>query len=247
MAVTKQRLPRGAKARAQVVNERLAVAIPTPVVELDFRNAWELLVATILAAQSTDKMINTITPDLFARWPTPAALADADPEEVEVVVKKSGFFRQKAKSIQTAARKLVADFGGEVPKNLDDLVSVPGVGRKTGNVVLGMAYGLATGVVVDTHVTRLVERLGLSSETDPEKIEADLMRLWPREQWVDAGHRVVLHGRYLCTARNPECGHCPLADVCPSALEAPSAAWEDLAQAEGERIPARAHPMRSDA
>lgn len=240
MAATKQRLPRGAKARAQVVNERLAAAIPEPIVELDFRSAWQLLVATILAAQSTDKMINTITPELFARWPEPRHLADADLEEVEVVVKKSGFFRQKAKAIVTAAKKLVSDFEGEVPTALDDLVTVPGVGRKTANVVIGSAYRIATGMVVDTHVTRLSSRLGLSSEDDPERIEADLCRLFAQDDWIDASHRLILHGRYLCTARSPDCAACPLADTCPSAEAEMSDAWPVLARAEGARIPPRA-------
>lgn len=239
MAVTKQRLPRGAKARAQVVNERLAVAIPEPIVELDFATAWQLLVATILAAQSTDKMINTITPELFARWPEPRHLAVADLDEVEVVVKSSGFFRQKAKAIVTAAQKLVADFDGAVPETLEDLVTVPGVGRKTANVVIGQAYRIATGIVVDTHVTRVSERLGLSAESDPEKIEADLCRLFPKADWIDAGHRMVLHGRYLCMARSPDCGACPLADVCPSTSEAMTGSWSERAAAEGRRIPTR--------
>lgn len=212
------RLPRGAKERAKVIDERLAAAIPHPIVELDFTSAWQLLVATILAAQSTDKMINTITPELFRRWPTPAELAAADLGEVEEVVKKSGFFRQKAKAIVRAAEIVARDFGGEVPTELDALVTVPGVGRKTANVVLGSAYRIASGFVVDTHVTRLAGRLGLSNETDPEKIEADLSRLFPRAHWIDAAHRLILHGRYTCKARSPECGACVLADVCPSAV-----------------------------
>ena len=212
------RLPRGAKERAKVIDERLAQAIPHPVVELDFTSAWQLLVATILAAQSTDKMINTITPELFRRWPTPADLAAADLADVEEVIKKSGFFRQKAKAIVRAAEIVAGAFGGEVPTELEQLVTVPGVGRKTANVVLGSAYRIASGFVVDTHVTRLAGRLGLSTETDPEKIEADLSRLFPRTSWIDAAHRLILHGRYTCKAKTPECGACVLADVCPSVV-----------------------------
>ncbi|MCC6621827.1 MAG: endonuclease III [Deltaproteobacteria bacterium] len=212
---TPQRLPRGAKQRAVIVDERLAETTPHPVVELDFTSAWQLLVATILAAQSTDKMINTITPVLFARWPTPADLAAADLAEVEEVVKSSGFFRQKAKTIVAAANKIVADFGGEVPTDIDALVTVPGVGRKTANVVLGAAYRIASGVVVDTHVTRVAARLGLTKEVDPERIEADLMKVFPRDRWIDVSHRLILHGRYVCRARSPDCDACALADACP--------------------------------
>jgi endonuclease-3 len=212
----KRRLPRGARERAPIINQRLAEATPRPVVELDFSSAWELLVATVLAAQSTDKMINTITPVLFGRWPTPAALAAAELADVEEVVKSSGFFRQKAKTIVLAAQKITSDFGGEVPTEIDLLVTLPGVGRKTANVVLGAAYRIASGIVVDTHVTRVAARLGLTTATDPEEIEADLCKLLPRADWIDVSHRLVLHGRYVCKARKPECGACPLADVCPS-------------------------------
>jgi len=214
--VTKRRLPRGAKERAPLIDLRLAERTPHPVVELDFANAWQLLVATILAAQSTDKMINTITPVLLSRWPGPRELAAADLADVEEVVKSSGFFRQKAKTIVAAAAKIVQDFGGEVPTEIEALVSVPGVGRKTANVVLGSAYRIASGVVVDTHVTRLAGRMGLSAETDPELIEVDLMKLLPRDRWIDASHRLILHGRYVCTAKSPDCGACVVADLCPS-------------------------------
>ena len=181
------------KQRAKVIEAQLAQARPNPIVELDFTNAWELLVATILSAQSTDKMINTITPALFARWPGPHELAKADLGEVEEVVKSSGFFRQKAKTIVNAA-KAIAAMGGEVPTELDALVTVPGVGRKTANVVLGSAYRIASGMVVDTHVTRVAGRLGLTTETDAEAIEADLCKLFPRSSWIDTSHRLVLHG-----------------------------------------------------
>jgi len=216
MANAKTRLPRGAKVRAAVIDERLAEARPDPVVELDFESGYQLLIATILAAQSTDKMINTITPVLFSRWPTPAALSRAELADVEEVIKSSGFFRQKAKTIVAAADKLVRDFGGDIPLDIDDLVTVPGVGRKTANVVLGAAFRVPSGVVVDTHVTRVSGKLGLTTEADPEKIEADLMKLFPRDHWIDVSHRLILHGRYVCKARKPDCGACVLADLCPS-------------------------------
>lgn len=207
---------KGKKQRAKVVEERLADARPNPVVELDFKSAWELLVATILAAQSTDKMINTITPVLFARWVGPRELAEAELGEVEEVVKSSGFYRNKAKAIVNAAKAIVA-MGGEVPTEIERLVTVPGVGRKTANVVLGSAYRIASGMVVDTHVTRVAARLGLTKETDAEKIEDDLCKLFPRSSWIDTSHRLVLHGRYVCKAKKPDCSGCVLADVCPSA------------------------------
>jgi len=220
MARAPTRSPRGAKARATTIDERLAASIPHPVVELDFTSAWQLLVATILAAQSTDKMINTITPELFRRWPEPRDLARADLADVEEVVKSSGFFRQKAKTIVAAAKKIDDDFGGEVPTEIDDLVKVPGVGRKTANVVLGSAYRIASGIVVDTHVTRLAGRLDLSRATDPVDIEQDLMKVFPRTSWIDVSHRLILHGRYVCKAKSPDCGGCVLADICPSAVTA---------------------------
>jgi endonuclease III len=218
MATTSTRLPRGAKTRAAEIDRRLAASIPHPVVELDHTSAWQLLVATILAAQSSDKMINSITPALFSRWPGPRDLAAADLAAVEEVIKSSGFFRQKARTIVAAAHKIATDFGGEVPSDIDLLVTVPGVGRKTANVVLGAAYRIASGIVVDTHVTRLAERLDLSRATDPVTIEQDLMRLFSRSSWIDISHRLVLHGRYVCKARSPDCAHCALAaDLCPSA------------------------------
>ena len=214
------RLPRGAKQRAAEIDARLAVTIPNPVVELDHTSAWQLLVATVLAAQSSDKMINTITPELFRRWPEPRDLARAELADVEEVVKSSGFFRQKSKTIVAAAAKIDNDFGGEVPTEIEALLTVPGVGRKTANVVLGAAYRIASGMVVDTHVTRLAARLGLSSETDPERIEVDLMKAFPRPSWIDVSHRLILHGRYVCRARSPDCPSCTLAHICPSAVTA---------------------------
>jgi endonuclease III len=210
---------------AKKVRERLAKAIPTPKVELDFADAWQLLVATMLAAQSTDKMINKLTPELFRRWPTPAALAAAPQETVETVVRSSGYFRQKARAIREASQALVAQFGGVVPKKIEQLVTLPGVARKTANVVLGSAYGVASGMVVDTHVTRLSARLGFTTSTDPVQIERDLCELFNRRSWIDMSHRLILHGRYVCVARNPRCGQCPLNEVCPSAAEEPAGPW----------------------
>jgi endonuclease III len=202
--------------RAREVRRRLEEAMPAPRVELDFADAWQLLVATILSAQSTDKNVNRVTPELFARYPTPQALADAPQEAVEEVVKSTGFYRNKAKAIRAASRALVDEHGGEVPRTMDEMLELPGVARKTANVVLGSAYGIATGMVVDTHAGRVAKRLELTEHTDPKKVERDLCELFPQESWIDMGHRLVLHGRYVCTARNPACPSCLVADVCPS-------------------------------
>jgi endonuclease-3 len=195
----------------------LAERWPDAYVELDHENAYQLLVATILAAQSTDKMINTITPALFAKYPDPYALAAADPLEVEPLIFKSGFYRNKAKAIVGMARALVERHGGKVPETIAELVELPGVARKTANVVLGNALGKAEGVVVDTHVTRLSQRLGLTHETDPVKIEQDLVALLPREEWTTFSNRLIWHGRRICDAKKPDHDHCLLAPICPSA------------------------------
>ncbi|HVV87258.1 MAG TPA: endonuclease III [Kofleriaceae bacterium] len=207
----------GEPARVAAMIERLAATWPDAVVELDHRNAFELLCATILAAQSTDKMINTISPALFARYPDAASLAAAEPEELERLVHKSGFFRQKAKNLRAMAQALVERHGGEVPRTMEELTALPGVARKTANVILGSAHGIDAGVVVDTHVTRLSARLGLTRETDPVKIERDLMAVLPQDQWTSFAHRLIWHGRRVCHARAPDCGHCALAPLCPSA------------------------------
>jgi endonuclease-3 len=223
-AGTRNSTKRNTPENATQVASLLAEQWPDAYVELDYQNAFQLLVATILAAQSTDKMINTITPALFAQYPDPAALAAANPAHVEQLVLKSGFFRQKTKSIMKMAQYLLDHHGGQVPKTIDELVKVPGVGRKTANVVLGNALGVHAGVVVDTHVTRLSQRLGLTKETDPEGIEQDLMKLLPREQWTPFANRLIWHGRRICMAKNPDHDHCPLAPICPSAhlVELPS-------------------------
>lgn len=203
-------------APAAEIFARLAASIPSPRCELDHRDAWTLLIATILSAQSTDRTVNTVTPELFARWPTPQALAMAPRAEVEQVVHKTGFFRNKAKAIQNCCLALVEQHGGEVPRDVDALCALPGVARKTANVVLGVAYRIAAGIVVDTHVIRVANRLLLTRSDKPEQIERDLCALLPRDQWIDAGHRLLLHGRYVCLAQTPRCEQCALASVCPS-------------------------------
>jgi endonuclease-3 len=188
--------------------------------ELDHTSPFQLLIATVLSAQSTDVMVNSVTPELFRRWPTAAALAGAKTEEVEPVILKTGFFRQKTKSIVGLSQKLVAEHAGEVPRTLDALVKLPGVGRKTANVVLGVAFGTPEGVVVDTHVQRISQRLGFTRHTEPPEIEADLMRLFPKNDWDMLSHVLIFHGRRICTARKPACAACPVSDRCPSAFKA---------------------------
>ncbi len=182
------------------------------------RNAFELLCATILSAQCTDARVNMVTPVLFARYPTPFELAQAKPAEVEEIIKSTGFFRNKTKSLIGMAQALVADYGGEVPRTMEELRKLPGVGRKTANVVLGNAFDLNEGVTVDTHVGRLSRLLGLSTEEDPVKVEQELMRLFPQEEWALLSHLLIFHGRQVCIARWPRCSDCVLARVCPSSL-----------------------------
>ena len=195
----------------------LAEKWPDAVCELDHQNAYQLLVATILSAQSTDKMINTITPALFQKYPDARALAAANPAEVEQMIFKSGFYRNKTKSLIGMAKAVVERHGGEIPQTMEELVALPGVARKTANVVLGTAMGKHEGVVVDTHVMRLSQRLGITHAEDPVEIEQDLMRLLPREQWTIFAHRMIWHGRRVCTAKNPDHENCLLAPICPSA------------------------------
>ncbi len=178
------------------------------------RSPWELLVATILSAQCTDKRVNEVTPGLFAKYPTPRDFAAVRPEVLAQDIRSTGFFNNKAKSIVGAARKVVLDFGGEVPRTMEELLSVPGAARKTANVVLGTAYGIAVGVVVDTHVQRLARRLDLTKQSDPVKIERDLMKAIPRERWILFSHQLIHHGRALCQARQPRCAECRLDAVC---------------------------------
>jgi len=185
---------------------------------LNHNNAFELLVATILSAQCTDVRVNKVTPALFARYPTPLAFAEADLAELEEAIRSTGFYHNKAKNIQAAARRIVQAYGGEVPTNMVDLLTLAGVARKTANVVLGTAYGIAVGVVVDTHVRRLANRLGLTQEDDPEKIERDLIALMPSTEWINFSHMLILHGRQVCDARKPNCAGCVLNQLCPSAV-----------------------------
>lgn len=216
-AKTKAAVRRKHRADPAEILRRLEAAYPDAHCALDHRNAFELLVATILSAQCTDKRVNMVTPALFARFPDAAALAGASQEEVEELVRTTGFFRSKAKNLIAMATALVERHGGEVPQRMDDLVVLPGVGRKTANVILGNAFGINEGVVVDTHVGRLSQRLGLTTQSDPVKIEADLMQQFPRERWTMLAHYLIDHGRAICDARRPRCGECPLADLCPSA------------------------------
>jgi endonuclease-3 len=207
----------GLAARVAAIDRALAAAWPDAVVELDHRNPFELLCATILAAQSTDVGINKLSPALFARYPDAHALAAAAPEELEPLIFSSGFYRAKARSLLGMARALVERHGGEVPRTMEELVALPGVARKTANVILASGFGIPGGFVVDTHVTRLAARLGLTRETDPVKIERDLVALFPSARWVQAPQQLIWHGRRVCHARAPRCGECPMAPHCPSA------------------------------
>jgi endonuclease-3 len=203
------------KLRAAAIAGRLAGAYPAAECSLDFANPFQLLVATILSAQCTDKRVNMVTGDLFRRWPTPAALAAARPRELEAVIRSTGFYRAKAKNILGCCQALVERHGGEVPRSLPDLVRLPGVGRKTANVVLGSAFGQAEGIVVDTHVGRITRRLGLTRHADAVRAERDLVKAVPRDHWIAFSHRLIEHGRTICPARGPRCEACPLADLCP--------------------------------
>ncbi len=204
----------GRKSRALAVVRQLETTYADATCALKHDSPFQLLVATILSAQCTDERVNATTPALFRRFPTPALLAASSQEDVEAIVKPLGFFRAKAANIRGMAQGLVETFGGEVPRTLDELVSLPGVGRKTANVVLGTAFGLPTGVVVDTHVRRISRLLGLTKNADPVKIERDLMALLPEEEWIDFSHRLIHHGRRICVARRPRCAECPLLAQC---------------------------------
>ncbi len=212
--------PAATRGAAAALFARLCAGHPGARCELEHRGAFQLLVATVLSAQTTDVRVNEVTPELFRRWPDAASLARAPLPEVETVLARIGMFRQKARHIVGLSERLVRDFGGEVPRALDALVSLPGVGRKTANVVLGVAFGTPEGVVVDTHVQRLAQRLGWTRETEPERIERDLMELFPRESWDPLAHVLIFHGRRVCTARAPACAACCVSDACPSAFHA---------------------------
>jgi endonuclease-3 len=207
--------------RITPIVERLAAEHSDAEIALRFTSDLELLVSVMLSAQTTDVNVNRVTPALFRKYRTPEDYLAVEPEELERDIYPTGFFRQKTKAIRGTMRVLIEEFDGRVPTRLEDLVRLPGVARKTANVVLGTAFGIAAGVVVDTHVRRLAQRLGLSTEEDPEKIERDLMALVPRARWIEIGHTLILHGRRVCAARAPACGRCALRPSCPTGREAP--------------------------
>ncbi len=202
------------KARVQQIMAALDKLYPNPTTALHYRNAWELLVATILSAQCTDERVNMVTPELFKKYPTIRDFAAVKPEVLARDIRSTGFFNNKAKAIAGAARKVLSDFGGQVPKTMEELLTLPGVARKTANVVLGTAYGIPSGIVVDTHVQRVARRLDLTRETDPVKIERDLMKIIPRERWIVLSHQLIHFGRNICVARKPKCAQCPLDPIC---------------------------------
>ena len=215
---TKTPAPRGPLAadRVAAILKGLDEAYPKAECALHHRSPWELLVATILSAQCTDARVNMVTPELFRRFPTPEEMAKASLPELENLIKSTGFYHNKAKSIQGAARKIIADFGGQIPQTLAELITIPGVARKTANVVLGVCFGRAEGIVVDTHVFRIARRLELASGDTPEKVEQELMRILPRDRWIRFSHQIIQHGRQVCTARNPKCNVCNLEPLCRS-------------------------------
>jgi endonuclease-3 len=216
MAVRKRRLPAGARGRAPIVVERLALEYGDAHTELAFANPWQLLVSVILSAQTTDVTVNAVTPILFARFSTPEALASAPQDVVEEIIHRTGFFHSKARAIIEMSQDVVLRHGGAVPPRMEDLVTLRGVGRKTANVVLGVAFGVP-GFAVDTHVTRLTHLLKLTAATDPVKIEEDVCSIVPPSEWTNLSLRLILHGRRICIARRPRCHECVLADICPSA------------------------------
>lgn len=206
-AVTKQ--------YAAKIAEILREHYPQAKCELDFQTPLELLIATILSAQCTDQRVNQVTKSLFHKYPDAAAYAQAPLKDLERDIQSTGFYHNKAKSIQSCCQALLERYDGQVPKDIEKLIEMPGIGRKTANVVLGTVYGIATGIVVDTHVTRVSQRLGLTNEKNPEKIEQDLVRQFPKKEWIAMSNRMVHHGRYICTARKPKCDTCPLGKICP--------------------------------
>lgn len=216
MARQPKESPEARKIRGRSILRRLKKAFPDASTALHHGDAFQLLIATILSAQCTDERVNKVTPALFDRYRTPAEFASADREELEDLIRTTGFFRAKAKSILGCSAMLVREFGGVVPRTLTELTRLPGVGRKTANVVLGNHFQIPSGVVVDTHVARLSGRFGLTTQTDPEKIEQDLIGIYPKGSWIDVGNIFILHGRQTCQARKPRCPDCPVADLCPS-------------------------------
>jgi endonuclease-3 len=212
-----KRALRGADpARVREILDKLAAAYPDATCALKHDNPFQLLIATILSAQCTDERVNMVTPELFRKHPNPKAFACENPLEIEKEIRSTGFFRNKTKSIIGASKKIVEDFHGEAPKTMDELLTLPGVARKTANVVLGVGFGIAAGVVVDTHVQRLSHRLDLTKHTDPKKIEKDLMEIIPKDHWIQFSHELIWHGRRVCQARKPKCVECTLAKICYS-------------------------------
>jgi len=202
--------------RVRAILQKLDAAYPEATCALKHDNPFQLLVSTILSAQCTDERVNKVTPGLFQKYPTPEAFAHANPQELEKEIHPTGFFRNKTKSIMGASKKITEEFGGKVPRTMEEMLTLPGVARKTANVVLGTAYGIPTGVVVDTHVQRLARRLDLSRNADPKKIEQDLMKIIPQERWILFGHQLIWHGRRVCQARKPRCLECNLERLCYS-------------------------------
>ena len=213
-AIPKPKTKAAREARVGVILERLNEMYPDATCALQHRNPWELLVATILSAQCTDKRVNEVTPGLFEKYPTPRDFAAARQETLANDIRSTGFFNNKARSVIGAAKKIVDEFGGRVPQTLEELITVPGAARKTANVVLGTAYSISSGVVVDTHVHRVSRRLDLTRNDDPVKIELDLMKIIPRDRWILFSHQIIHHGRALCIARKPKCADCKLNPVC---------------------------------
>ena len=222
-APSKTRKPNNDLAPARIADllRRLEAAYPNAECALVHRNAWELLVATILSAQCTDARVNMVTPELFRKFPTPKAMSEAAIPVLEEEIRSMGFYHNKAKSISGAAKQVVANFGGKIPKTMAELLTLPGVARKTGNVVLGVAFGLSEGVVVDTHVLRLSNRLGLTKSDDPKKVEQELMQIIPKDHWIQFSHELIHHGRQICLARKPRCVECSLETLC----NAPDKTW----------------------
>jgi len=223
LAKSARKAPSKAPLRGDLAPERIAAILKAldeayPQVEcaLIHCSPWELLIATILSAQCTDVRVNMVTPELFRRYPTPAAMAQATLAELEALIRTTGFFHNKAKSIQGAARKVIEDFGGQVPQTLAELITIPGAARKTANVVLGVCFKKAEGVVVDTHVFRIARRLGLAKGDTPQKVEQELMRIIPQSRWIDFSHQIIHHGRQVCDARKPKCDRCNLEQLCHS-------------------------------
>jgi endonuclease-3 len=202
--------------RVAAILNGLDEAYPNAICELNHENAFQLLIATILSAQCTDARVNQVTATLFKKYPTPEAFAYANPSELERDIRPTGFFRNKTKSIMGASKALIERFGGQVPRTMEEMLTIPGAARKTSNVVLGTAYGIASGVVVDTHVQRLSNRLDLSHNEDPKKIEQDLMKILPQDRWIKFSHQLIWHGRRVCHARNPKCAECNLERLCAS-------------------------------